>query len=179
MERLLVLETPIGPLTVAADDTAVTRIGFGDATAAGRIRSGSAVPAQTAPAICNRQTAPPLLRQAARELTEYFAGARRKFTFPLAPAGTPFQLRVWEELRAIPYGETRTYGQIAAAAGNPRAARAVGMANNRNPIVLAIPCHRVIGANGSLTGFAGGLDKKTFLLRLEQQSPLFRARDRK
>ena len=109
-----------------------------------------------------------LLRRAARELEEYFAGERRDFTLPLAPAGTPFQQRVWRALEAIPYGETRTYAQIAAAVGNPRAVRAVGGANHRNPLPVVIPCHRVIGADGSLTGYAGGLERKTLLLGLER-----------
>ena len=87
---------------------------------------------------------------------------------PLAPAGTPFQQRVWRALEAIPYGETRTYAQIAAAVGNPRAVRAVGGANHRNPLPVVIPCHRVIGADGSLTGYAGGLERKTLLLGLER-----------
>lgn len=169
MERLLVLETPVGPLTVAANDEAVTRISFGNKTPFGK--SGPANPGSgtTAPEICTLQTATPLLRQAAQELEEYFAGTRQTFSVPVSPAGTPFQLRVWEALRAIPYGQTRTYGQIAAATGNPLASRAVGMANNRNPIAIVVPCHRVIGADGHLTGYAGGLDKKTFLLRLEQE----------
>jgi methylated-DNA-[protein]-cysteine S-methyltransferase len=111
----------------------------------------------------------PLLRRAARELSEYFQGLRREFDLPLAPAGTPFQQKVWAALRDIPFGETRSYRQIAAAVGNPAACRAVGMANSRNPIAVIIPCHRVIGADGSLTGYAGGLDKKRHLLALEQK----------
>lgn len=110
----------------------------------------------------------PLLRLARDQLREYFAGRRRDFDLPLAPRGTQFQLLVWRALRAIPYGETRSYGQIAAAAGNPRACRAVGLANNRNPIAIIVPCHRVIGADGSLTGYAAGLDIKARLLALEK-----------
>lgn len=110
-----------------------------------------------------------LLWQAAAELGEYFAGWRRNFTLPLAPHGTEFQLRVWNELRRIPCGETRTYGEIARAIGQPRACRAVGMANNRNPIAILIPCHRVIGSNGSLTGYAAGLAIKRQLLELERR----------
>ena len=104
------------------------------------------------------------------QLTEYFSGARAEFDVPLAPSGTPFQQLVWEELRRIPYGQTRTYGQIAAAIGKPSAARAVGMACNRNPIWLLIPCHRVVGKSGDLTGYAGGLDMKQRLLELEQRN---------
>lgn len=109
----------------------------------------------------------PLLASAKRQLAEYFAGARRRFDLPLAPRGTPFQLRCWEALLKIPYGRTASYAEIARAVGSPRACRAVGMANNRNPIAIIIPCHRVIGADGKLTGYGGGLDVKAFLLRLE------------
>ena len=100
---------------------------------------------------------------------EYLEGKRREFDLPLAPAGTEFMLRVWKALQDIPYGETRSYKDIATMAGNSKACRAVGMANNRNPISIFIPCHRVIGANGVLVGYGGGLDKKTFLLDLEKK----------
>ena len=106
----------------------------------------------------------PLLR---RQLAEYFAGERTAFELPLAPAGTPFQRGVWDALLAIPYGETRSYGELAAAVGKPGAARAVGRANHDNPIGVVIPCHRVIGAGGSLTGYAGGVERKRYLLELE------------
>ncbi len=111
--------------------------------------------------------ADPLLAEAFRQLDEYFAGTRRAFDLPLKPAGTPFQLRVWEALRRIPYGKTASYGEIAAAVGCPGGSRAVGMANNRNPIAIFIPCHRVIGADGKLVGYASGLDTKRRLLDLE------------
>lgn len=140
------IKTPIGPLTLQADEVAVTAIRFG---------AGGA------------QDASPLLDAAEAQLREYFAGARRTFDLPLAPHGTAFQQRVWAALRAIPYGETRTYGELAAAIGSPNASRAVGMANHRNPIPIIIPCHRVIGANGTLTGYAGGLEVKQKLLALE------------
>ena len=140
------IKTPIGPLTLQADEVAVTAIRFG---------AGGA------------QDASPLLDAAEAQLREYFAGARRTFELPLAPHGTAFQQRVWAALRAIPYGETRTYGELAAAIGSPNASRAVGMANHRNPIPIIIPCHRVIGANGTLTGYAGGLEVKQKLLALE------------
>lgn len=110
----------------------------------------------------------PVLAQAAAQLAEYFAGQRQSFTVPLAPRGTPFQQEVWRALCAIPYGQTRSYGQLAAALGRPSAARAVGGACRRNPIWLMIPCHRVVGASGSLTGYAGGLERKKALLALEQ-----------
>lgn len=109
----------------------------------------------------------PVLTQTVRELTEYFAGTRRTFTVPIGPEGTDFQLKVWAALRDIPYGETRSYGAIAAAVGSPKASRAVGGANNKNPILILTPCHRVIGANGALVGFGAGLPMKEALLRLE------------
>lgn len=110
-----------------------------------------------------------LLQEAAKQLREYFDGTRKQFTVSLNPKGTSFQQKVWKALQDIPYGETRTYGQIAAAVGNGKASRAVGMANHNNPIMLLIPCHRVIGANKGLVGYAGGLDVKEWLLKLEAQ----------
>jgi len=110
----------------------------------------------------------PLIREAAKQLEEYFVGKRKIFDIPLGPEGTPFQRAVWEALLEIPYGETRSYGDIAARIGNPKAARAVGMANNRNPIAVFVPCHRVIGASGKLVGYAGGVDVKKKLLELEK-----------
>ena len=111
----------------------------------------------------------PLLDRAAGELEEYFFGARRVFDIPLAPAGTAFQKRVWATVGRIPYGRTLTYGQVAAALGAPKACRAVGMAAGCNPILILVPCHRVIGADGSLTGYAGGLEMKRVLLALEAE----------
>lgn len=110
-----------------------------------------------------------LIQEAAKEVNEYFDGERKSFEFPIAPQGTLFQQKVWQALQQIPYGETRNYKQIAEVIGQPKAARAVGMANNKNPILLAIPCHRVIGSNGQLIGFAGGLFMKETLLNLEQK----------
>ena len=109
----------------------------------------------------------PLLLRAFAQLEEYLAGVRKKFDLPLAPAGTPFQRKVWDALLQIPYGQTRSYRQIAEAVNSPKGFRAVGMANNRNPIAVFIPCHRVIGADGSMVGYGGGLDIKKHLLRLE------------
>jgi methylated-DNA-[protein]-cysteine S-methyltransferase len=109
----------------------------------------------------------PLLRRAINELDEYFKGRRREFELPLSLDGTAFQQAVWQALTEIPYGQTRSYGEIAAAIGNPRACRAVGMANNRNPVAIIIPCHRVIGSDGSPVGYAGGTDIKERLLELE------------
>ena len=111
----------------------------------------------------------PVSELAAAQLREYFAGSRKTFTFPMEWRGTPFQISVWKELARIPYGQTKTYGDIAHAIGNPKAVRAVGMACNRNPIWIAIPCHRVIGTNRKLTGYAGGLPMKETLLKLETQ----------
>ena len=108
-----------------------------------------------------------LHRDAAKELREYLQGRRKHFDCPLDLRGTPFQLKVWEQLRAIPYGETASYGEIAKAVGAPRGARAVGMANHANPVLLMVPCHRVIGSNGALVGFGCGLDLKQKLLELE------------
>lgn len=142
-------ETPIGAITLVCSDKAVTALHFG-----------------ADPAV--EQTQNDICMQAARELREYFEGSRKEFSVPLVPAGTRFQRLVWSALCAIPYGETRTYGQIAAEIGNQKACRAVGMANNRNPIAILIPCHRVIGANGALTGYAGGLCVKESLLELEK-----------
>lgn len=110
----------------------------------------------------------PLLQEAEEQLNEYFAGARREFDLPLAPKGTPFQKAVWAEMCRIPYGETCTYGQLAAAIGRPKAARAVGGACHSNPIAILQPCHRVVGRSGSLTGYAYGVEMKQYLLELEQ-----------
>ena len=109
----------------------------------------------------------PVIKEAFRQLSEYFSGNRKTFNLPLLLKGTDFQKQVWQALLKIPFGETRSYKQIAEAIGNPKAVRAVGMANNKNPLLIVVPCHRVIGANGKLVGYAVGLDKKEYLLRLE------------
>ena len=114
----------------------------------------------------------PLLAEAMRQLAEYFAGERREFELPLAPEGTPFMRRVWAELVKVPYGAIATYGEIAERIGNPGGSRAVGLANNRNPIAIIIPCHRIIGSSGKLVGYAGGVELKERLLALESGSPL-------
>ena len=110
----------------------------------------------------------PLIKEACRRFTEYLQGNSKAFDLPLRMKGTSFQQNVWKALMDIPYGETRSYKQIAEAIGNPKAVRAVGMANNKNPLLVVVPCHRVIGANGKLVGYAAGIDKKEFLLRLEK-----------
>lgn len=156
MTYSLQLETPVGPVTVTASDNAVTGLRF-----------GTELPEDSHP--CREENASPLLREAARQLREYFAGKRRNFTLPLAPEGSEFQKKVWKALQTIPYGETRTYKQIAEQIGHNLAFRAVGMANNRNPIAILIPCHRVIGHDGRLTGYAGGLGIKERLLDLEKK----------
>lgn len=145
MERTVT--TPIGPLCLTECCGALTELRWGTG---GEDRS-------------------PLLLDAEAQLKEYFAGIRRSFDLPLKPAGTEFQRAVWSALCTIPYGETRTYGDIAAQLGRPKAFRAVGMANHSNPLPIFIPCHRVIGADGSLTGYAGGLERKALLLQLEKE----------
>ena len=112
----------------------------------------------------------PLIKKAAKQLEEYLAGKRKDFDLPLEPIGTEFQKKVWQALCDIPYGETRSYKEVAIAVGNPKASRAVGMANNRNPLGIVIPCHRVIGANGAMVGYAGGLGVKSQLLELEREN---------
>ena len=109
-----------------------------------------------------------LIKEAYRQLSEYLIGERKSFDLPLKPRGTVFQQQVWKALCDIPYGETRSYKQIAEAIGNPKAVRAVGMANNRKPLLIVVPCHRVIGANGKLVGYGAGIEKKEFLLKLEK-----------
>jgi methylated-DNA-[protein]-cysteine S-methyltransferase len=149
------LNTPIGTLLIAGDGEAVRRIDFP--------KNGKA----SAPERGWTESARGPVGQAARQLTEYFAGRRAGFDLPLAPEGTEFQRTVWRNLQDIPYGETISYGELAKRVGNPKASRAVGAANGQNPIPIVIPCHRVIGANGKLTGFGGGLPTKEALLALE------------
>jgi methylated-DNA-[protein]-cysteine S-methyltransferase len=141
--------SPVGPLTLEGDDHSLTRLGFG-APAAGQ---GDA--AAVAAAVI--------------QLEQYFAGERTEFELELALGGTPFEQRVWQEVRAIPYGETATYAEVARRIGSPSACRAVGRANGRNPIAVIVPCHRVVGSDGSLTGYAGGIEMKRALLELEQR----------
>jgi methylated-DNA-[protein]-cysteine S-methyltransferase len=146
------LDTPIGALRLASDGSHITAIEF----VPGARKSEA-----------TEQPTDPALAACADQLREYFAGERREFTLPLAPHGTDFQREVWRALAAIPYGELRSYRDIAQAIGRPKAVRAVGAANGRNPLPIVVPCHRVIGSDGSLTGFAGGLAMKKQLLNLE------------
>jgi methylated-DNA-[protein]-cysteine S-methyltransferase len=151
-----VLESPIGSLYVAASDAGLAVLAFVD-------RMHSRPPA--APAGSARARG--IVDETERQLREYFAGSRRVFDVPLAPEGTEFQRAVWDALVRVPYGATTSYGELARRAGRPRAVRAVGAANGANPIAVIVPCHRVIGADGSLTGYGGGLDRKRSLLALE------------
>lgn len=171
--RTLLLQTPVGRMSLTASAEAIVALHFGEEVPAGSqvvggIRDTGACATPHDDPEAGLDAAGRLLLRAAEELGEYFAGRRRSFTLPLAPRGTEFQQRVWEALRRIPCGETRTYGEIARAIGQPRACRAVGMANNRNPIAILIPCHRVIGSDGSLTGYAAGIGIKQRLLELER-----------
>jgi methylated-DNA-[protein]-cysteine S-methyltransferase len=146
-------DTPVGKLTLHSNGEAIIGVEF----------EGNKYPLPKSP-----RGDDAVLKKARKQLDEYFAGKRKDFDLPLAPQGTDFQMRCWNALQKIPYGATRSYGQQAEAIGSPAAVRAVGLANGRNPIPVIIPCHRVIGANGSLTGFGGGLDRKKLLLDLEQ-----------
>lgn len=146
-ERLI--DSPVGLLTLRAEDGALTAILFGDQ------RTGLPGSDQ-------------ILDQAEAELKEYFAGERKEFAVPVHLTGTEFQKKVWAALAEIPYGRTATYGEIAERIGSPKACRAVGTANHHNPVPIIVPCHRVIGAGGSLTGYGGGLEVKAYLLTLER-----------
>jgi methylated-DNA-[protein]-cysteine S-methyltransferase len=140
--------SPAGPLVLEGDDETLTRLGFG---------------APSAP-----QGDAASIAAAAIQLEQYFAGERTEFELDVELSGTPFERRVWDEVRAIPYGETASYAEIARRVGRPSACRAVGRANGRNPIALIVPCHRVVGSDGSLTGYAGGIEMKRALLDLER-----------
>jgi methylated-DNA-[protein]-cysteine S-methyltransferase len=151
-----VVESPVGPLTLVAVGGVLAGLLMTDQRhAPGRQTFGAPDPGPFA--------------AAARQLEQYFAGDRTEFDLELALAGTPFRQRVWKELQAIGYGETISYGQLAERIGQPTALRAVGLANGRNPVGIIVPCHRVIGSDGSLTGYGGGLERKQFLLALEQR----------
>jgi methylated-DNA-[protein]-cysteine S-methyltransferase len=153
------IPSPVGELKLVASDTGLAAI-LWENDNPNRVRLGLLLEAASHS----------LLLEAERQLNEYFAGTRTGFSLPLHFAGTEFQRKVWHALTAIPFGETRSYQQIAEQIGHPDAVRAVGAANGKNPISIVAPCHRVIGTNGKLTGFAGGLAAKAFLLRLESRT---------
>ena len=151
------IDSPVGPLTLVARDGSLTGLYMHEQRHRPQpetfgVRDDGAEP----------------FAAAARQLAEYFAGTRTAFDLPLAPAGTPFQQRVWAALREIPYGETTSYGELAERIGSPGAARAVGLANGRNPIGIVVPCHRVVGSTGALTGYGGGIETKRRLLDFER-----------
>ena len=171
MSMWTTMESPVGELRIVANRTAITAIEFhGPRPAASAHSSLSrAAAASAGRPVGQRDDAHPLLVEAVRQLTAYFEGSLKEFDLPLEPQGTTFQLSVWEQLRRLGYGETASYGEIARRLGMTNAAsRAVGLANGRNPIPIVIPCHRVVGANGTLTGYAGGVERKQVLLDLEQ-----------
>jgi methylated-DNA-[protein]-cysteine S-methyltransferase len=158
------IDSPIGKLKLVASEKGLVGILWAE-DRPGRVRLSE----------LTEDVKHPVLVKTEEQLREYFQGQRRKFTVPLDMRGTPFQKQVWEALLAIPFGETRSYGQLAKQLGNPDATRAVGAANGRNPVAIIAPCHRVIGSSGKLTGFAGGLEAKAHLLSLEgRDENLFR-----
>ncbi|HEX3039731.1 MAG TPA: methylated-DNA--[protein]-cysteine S-methyltransferase [Caproiciproducens sp.] len=154
MKNAWCYDFPVGTLVIAEDGAGITDIFRADG-----IKPDGLTEAET-----------PMIKAAAKQLKEYFEGRRKKFELPLSLSGTDFQCSVWRALQAIPYGETRSYRQIAEQAGSPKACRAVGMANHCNPVMIVVPCHRVIGADGSMVGYGGGLEMKEFLLRLEKEN---------
>ena len=156
MRTHAVVESPLGPITVVAQDDALVGV---------YLDGQRHRPPASALGERDEATLPSLREQ----LSAYLAGDLEQFDVELAPLGTPFQAQVWAALRQVPYGATTTYGSLAAAIGRPTAVRAVGAANGRNPYCLVVPCHRVVGAGGGLTGYAGGLDRKRFLLELESR----------
>lgn len=156
MKNLYLYKTEIGKITIVEEDNKIINVYFDSEDTPKDIN------------ICETN----ILKEAGRQLQEYFSGVRTKFDLPLNPKGTDFMKDVWSALEKIPYGETKTYGEIAKIIGRDKAYRAVGLANNRNPIPIFIPCHRVIGANGKLVGYAGGLDIKKQLLELEKHTVL-------
>ena len=150
------MESPVGELKLVASDKGLVAV-LWENDGPSRVRLGEQI----------EDERHPILVETERQLKEYFAGKRKAFSVPLDMNGTRFQKDVWEALLGIPFGETRSYGQLARQLGNPRATRAVGAANGRNPVSIIVPCHRVIGSSGKLTGFAGGLETKERLLNLE------------
>ena len=156
------MESPAGPLLLAVSDRGLVVLAFDREQFPPRLPGGTKMQWKESAAATSRYV---------RELEEYFRGERREFTFPLDLRGTPFQVSCWRALLEIPYGETRTYADVARAVGCPQGFRAVGLANNRNPIAIVVPCHRVIASDGTLCGYGGGLDVKKRLLELEGVTP--------
>lgn len=152
IQNYFVYKTPIGKLTIVSDGTSITNIAFGEKKFPGAKKATT------------------LTNKASTQLLQYFAGKRTSFDFPISAQGSAFQQAVWDVVSRIPYGQTRSYGQVAELIGNKKAARAVGIANNRNPLPIVVPCHRVIGANGKPVGYAGGLKLKEYLLELEKNN---------
>ncbi len=153
MKTGLLAASPLGSIAIVEDEGAIVHLDFAQKLPQGCVEGDS-----------------PLLHAARAQLNEYFAGERTVFDLPLRLNGTPFQQRVWQALLTIPYGQTRTYGEIAALTGNPKASRAVGSADHNNPVSLVVPCHRVIGAGGRMVGYGGGLWRKEALLKLERDN---------
>jgi methylated-DNA-[protein]-cysteine S-methyltransferase len=160
MPTHVVLDSPVGPLTLVATDGALSGLYME--------KQRHLPPEETFGALDDPGTDP--FATVAAQLTAYFAGELTEFDVPLNLHGTPFQRRVWTALQDIPYGETTSYGELAAELGNPSASRAVGLANGRNPVGVIVPCHRVVGSTGSLTGYGGGLDRKRYLLDFERKT---------
>ncbi len=156
--RFVTVESPLGPLLLTADEGGLTRVEFPDSDGGHHPDPGW---------VAVEPEEEPVLEAAREQLAGYFAGERTGFELPLAPVGTAFQQQVWEALNTIDHGQTRSYGQLAAQLGRPTASRAVAQAIGRNPLAIVVPCHRVIGSDGSLTGYASGLERKRFLLDLE------------
>lgn len=154
MKNLFFYDTAIGKIGIADDGNVITNIYFENEAGANKAQINET----------------PLIKETGKQLIEYFEGNRKSFDLKIEPIGTEFQKKVWQALREIPYGETRTYKEIAITVGNEKACRAVGMANNKNPISIIVPCHRVIGSNGKLVGYAGGMDIKEYLLNLEKSN---------
>jgi methylated-DNA-[protein]-cysteine S-methyltransferase len=153
MSATTTIDSPVGPLTLVSDGEALTELHFG-----------------WEPASANGGGGDPVLEATREQLAAYFAGERTAFELPIRLAGTAFQQAVWAALREIPYAETIDYGELARRVGRPGAARAVGLANGRNPVAIVVPCHRVIGSSGALTGYGGGLERKRALLELEART---------
>jgi len=162
-DRQCLFDTPIGTLTLVASDDGVSRVLF-DGQTPGQVGLASDLP------VIDDD---PVLLAAEAQIHEYFAGDRKDFDLPLDLHGTEFQVEAWRALASVPYGETTSYGEQAERIGRPGAFRAVGAANGKNPVPIILPCHRIVGANGSLTGFAGGLELKQWLLSMEQNQQSF------